>query len=225
MGAAIIPAVIGAVASIGGSFMQANAQKAAVEAQNQAQQAAMQRQMKARQEEDARQEQMRLAQQAEADKSLSTQDVGSVTDQLDKTKAESAAPVTAIANSIAQMSPGEVAVAARPGTAQDTTIVQNDLGQRLNQAAAHTRDYLQAKSNLGAWDTMFGNRGRQLGDVNENLNFINKKRTGSLATAEIGIDQLGQSYAGSIVPNSTAMALGSAAGGLGDIVSKYGGYG
>jgi len=227
MGAAVIPALIGAAVSVGGSLMQSKAQSAAVDAQNRAQQAAIARQRAATQAEYARQEDLRKQQAGDMQDSLSTQDVGSVTNQLEQVQADRSAAPTKLASDVAAMSPDEVAIAARPGTGSDVQVVNSDLGARLAQASAKTRGYLQAKSDVGAYDQLFGDRARQLGQTNEDINFLNKKRSGSLATSGIETGYLGQDFANSIVPNSTGMALGSALSGLGSAFGKIGqgGYG
>jgi hypothetical protein len=231
MGAAVIPALIGAAVSVGGSLVQSKAQSAAVEAQNRAQQQAMQRQQQARQQEYARQETLRKQQQGLMDESLAGQDGNSVTNQLEQVKADRSEAPVALSQEMAALTPGDAAIAARPGQGGDVQIVNDDLGARIAQAAQKTRGYLQAKSDIGAYGQLFGDRARTLGMTNENLNFINKKRGGSLDTSAIETGALGQDFASSIAPNSMGMALGSAISGLGQMLGKgaagkySGGYG
>jgi hypothetical protein len=170
---------------------------------------------------------MRLRQQAEVDKSLETQGEEAVTEDLTQTKEQRAEGGQKLTAEMAAMTPGEVAVSARPGEAGDVQIVNDDLGTRLAQAAQKTRGYLQAKSDVGAWGQTFGDRARGLALTNERLNQYNKKRTGSLQTAGVEADYLGKDFANSIVPNSTGMALGSALSVAGNSLPKMfsGGYG
>jgi hypothetical protein len=86
MGAAVIPAIIGAVASIGGGIMNSNAQKNAIAEQNRQQQQAMQRSAEGPARRGSAGRGLASKQQALNEQGLETQDVDSVTGQLDDTK-------------------------------------------------------------------------------------------------------------------------------------------
>jgi hypothetical protein len=224
MGASIIPAVLGAVTSIGGTMINANAQQQQIDAVNQAQRAAMERSKRVRMAEENRQDAMRKNQQRLAETSQEGQRVENVSKELEETKGARGEEATKFATDIAAMSPGEVALPSRSDTGME--IVNSDLGERLARAANQARTMLQAKSDLGAYDELFQNRARGLGRTSEELNFINKLREGSLATTGVQNEFVSNPYERSIAVGPGAN-IGAGFARLGEslMAPPSGGYG
>lgn len=228
---AVIPAVLGTVVSLGGSMMQANAQQAAIDAQNAAQKAAMERSKRVRMQEERRQDAMRQRQQQMLDESREGQKVETVKEELEATKAKAAEPGEAFAADVAALQPGEVALPSRadagPAVVGSTDVAANEanLGEFLAKAAGSARAYNRARSDLGAWDQLYQDRARKLGLTSEQLNFENKLREGSLRTTEVQNDLVNDSFASAISPG-WGVGLGEGLMSLGNkIGSGGGGYG
>jgi hypothetical protein len=230
MGAAVLPAILGTVVSLGGSMMQANAQQAAIDAQNEAQRRAMEQSKRVRMNEERRQDEMRKRQEALTAESREGQKVEAVKEELGETQAARAEAGQGFAADVAALQPGEVALpsrAAGPAVVGSTDVdAQNaNLGEFLARAANQARAYNTAKSDIGAYDELFQNRGRRLGLTSEQLNFQNKLREGSLATMGVENDLVNDSFASSISPG-WGVGLGSGLMKLGDTIgSPSGGYG
>jgi hypothetical protein len=222
MGAAI-PALVGAAASIGGGLLTSSAQNSAIDAQNQARQQATQRQIAMQKQEDQRQENFRQQQQTADDAALQQQTPQAVQQQLTTIQNQNAAPGNVLTDAMAKLSPGEVAPASR---ADETQQSADDLSKRLAQGAANTRTYLNAKSNVGAYDQLFQNMGRANTGTAQFLTNINKQRQGSLDTAGVQNSYLGQNFADAITPNVTQSTLGNILTDAGKAATRtYGGSG
>jgi hypothetical protein len=222
MGAAI-PALVGAAASVGGGLLTSGANNAAIDAQNQARQEATQRQIQLQQQENQRQENFRQQQQTADDASLQTMTPQAVQQQLTDIQNKNAAPGNVLTDAMAKLSPSEVAPASR---ADETQQSADDLSKRLATGAANTRQYLNAKSNVGAYDQLFQNMGRADTNTSQYLTMINKQRQGSLDAAGVANNYLGQSFADAITPNVGESTMGNILTDTGKAAMRtYSGYG
>lgn len=208
---------VAALATVAGSAMSGIAQSNQVKAQNQLQQQAMARSKKMREEEQARQDKMRDKNAAVLDETIDRYDPNAQLKQLEDTQNERVDSSQKFADSVASMSPDEVAI---PTSNQGNSVVSNDLAVRLARASAESRARVAAYAKLGGYDANFAKNTLADQNANRKINLTNNIRGGSLAASQAGISLINSNVGTAEKSNSVIPTVVS---GLGKVMS--GGFG
>lgn len=209
---------VSAAASIGGSMISANAQKNAVNAQNEMQAEAMRRNAAMRAEEMRRQDEMRRRQYGTLDRA----------DDMNTGEAREAAVADAekrVVENIETFDRDQRVNDTGPSlvarSTQGNEVAEADYQKRLALAAAEARKKIQAMAKIGAYELAAAERGMATEGVNSDLDFVNQLRKGSLAVSDLGL-ALNNQAANSIriQPNADGMAIGQAVAGIGNVIGN-----